>query len=307
MNYSVRRYDSKNDDFQNISDFMLEHAGYISENTPWTYQRLIDWKYGRYENRLNIEGFWDRSLLMFLMDDAIIGLAVNEDGDEVIAIITAPEYRHLFGEFLSVANQQLLHIGENIVVELSENQDIEQSYLIDNGYKEIGRFCTHIYDLKDYHHSCSVPDQYEIVSMAEMADYAGQTQLRSMAFGGKTLSDESMMAERMSMVETLLKAPTYNAETDLVIKDSEGQIVAGCEPLINFMNKDAEIERVCTLDTHRGQGLARAVISEAMHRLKEKGIEKAYITGFTDETKHLYSSFGPHQKVQMYTFSKPKS
>lgn len=306
MDFTISKYDSNYDNFQEICNFFLGHSQYFAERTPWSYQRLIDWKFGKYKNRLKIEAFWDRSLICFYLEDSIIGLAINEDGNDMITVLTSPDYRHLYADFLDVAIQELLHIGENILIELSERQDIEASVLLEKGYEKIGEFSMYIYDLKDTQRIYKLPKGYRILSMLELERYSDLAQLRSLAFTGELLSDKIQVEQSLDMMDELHKAPTYYGDTNLVVLNSEGEIVAGCEPLINFKGNDAEIERVCTLPSYRGQGLAKAVISEAMKRLKVMGIEKVYITGFTDETKHLYSSYGTSKREVMHTFSKSK-
>lgn len=304
--HQVNKFKSDSNDFQVISDFFQENAQYIAERTPWTYQRFVDWKYGQYDHRISIEGFWDTSLIYFTLEDTVIGLAINEDGNEMITIVTSPEFRHLFGDFLDIALEDLLHKGDKVMIELSQHQDIEASVLKELGYVRVGEFCKFIYNLRETNTICSLPEGFTIHSMFETEQYEGQAKLRSLAFSGEDLSEITQMDGYLKILSELHQAPTYFSETDLVVIDPVGQVVAGCEPLINFKNKDAEIERVCTLASHRGMGFAKTVIGQALKKLQDLGLEKAYITGFTEETKHLYSSFGGSQAVKMYTYSKAK-
>ncbi|HAS73713.1 MAG TPA: hypothetical protein DCS67_06175 [Clostridiales bacterium UBA8960] len=98
------------------------------------------------------------------------------------------------------------------------------------------------------------------------------------------------------------QSPTFNPSTDLLILNREGTAVAGCEPLINFQTSDAEIERVCTHSDYRNQGFSKMVITEAMKRLKNEGIRRAYLSGWNDTTIHLYKSFGQHETLDITTF-----
>ena len=49
MNYYVIYYDANSDDYNRLSSFMIKNSEYIAENTAWSYQRFVDWKYSYYD------------------------------------------------------------------------------------------------------------------------------------------------------------------------------------------------------------------------------------------------------------------
>ncbi len=86
--------------------------------------------------------------------------------------------------------------------------------------------------------------------------------------------------------------PIYHAPTDICVMGPDSRLVAGCEALIDAHNLEANIERVCTHDTFRQRGFARASIVECLHRLKAMGMRSAYIMGYSEAALALYGSLG---------------
>jgi ribosomal protein S18 acetylase RimI-like enzyme len=64
----------------------------------------------------------------------------------------------------------------------------------------------------------------------------------------------------------------------------------------------AEVEKICTHSQYRRQGLAEAVIRECFQRLKKRGIERAYITGYSEEANGLYEKLGPCGHKQWFHY-----
>jgi GNAT superfamily N-acetyltransferase len=78
--------------------------------------------------------------------------------------------------------------------------------------------------------------------------------------------------------------------------------VAGCEALIDTRNGEADIERVCTHRSYRRRGFGRVVIQESLYRLRDMGIEKAYIAGYSEEGIGLYSSLGAQERTESFIY-----
>ena len=191
----------------------------------------------------------------------------------------APE---LYTRFLKDAIEKLMPDQDSIYLELSEKQVMEKACILSMGFGKVG-------------------------GSKKEPLYKSQGRLRASAFkGNDDISDEEV-DERLRHIEIMKESPTFNPSTDILVVDSNGFAVAGCEPLINFHTRDAEIERVCTHSRFRNQGFSRLVITEAMIRLKKEGIKRAYLSGWNETTIHLYQSFGPHETLDIEVLElKPK-
>ena len=304
MKYNVKYFDVSSDDFERVSDFIMKNSAYIAENTAWSYQRFVDWKYGHL-NQYNFENnFWNRTMVIFTDElNKIIGVGINEDDNNVLTILMGVEQGVYFERFFEDAFRMLMQGQSSVVIELSEKQPCEIEVIVNKGYQKVGFSRKMIYDLSEFTaKSKEIISDYRIVSMAEAPLYEQQARLRASAFQGKLDLTDDEVTKRLDQIKLILKSPTYNSLTDLVIIDSDGNAIAGCEPLVNFTTLDAEIERVCTNHKHRDQGLSKTIINEAMSRLKKQGIKRAYLSGWNDLTIHLYESFGPHSTLDIYTF-----
>lgn len=301
MKYNVKFYDPTSNDFAIISDFVLKRSDFIAQNTSWSYQRFVDWRYGHIEKE---NEFCSKTLIKFVDEsNEIFGIAINEDGNNCLTLLTTTESPELYQRLLEDAVDYLMVGHETIYFELSERQTMEMDCIRKMGFVEVGGSQKMRYALESMEiDTIKSKDGFRIISLAEEPMYEQQGRLRASAFQGRLEISEEEVAERLAHIEIMKQSPTFNPSTDILVVDSFGKAVAGCEPLVNFHTKDAEIERVCTHIDFRNQGFSRMVITEAMRRLKDEGIKYAYLSGWNDTTIHLYKSFGPHQSLKIYNF-----
>lgn len=304
MKLYKRMYSEHKNDFKTICNFIIENNDFIANNTSWSFQRFVDWRYGLYEHRITVPAFWEKNLILFYDPiDRLIGFAICEEGGNDIAIITARGHRYLFGQLLEDA-MEIWSYKESFNVEISEKMDIEKSMLIDKGFSKCFEFYKRCVDLtSDLASKPVLPDGFKIISMETPEHYKSQRILRAHAFSGQDNLTEEELDKQMEITYYSHCSPTYNAWTDLcVVKDNIA--VSGCEALINPWCLEAEIERICTRSNYRRQGLGKAVIIECLHRLKQMGFKKAYITGFNQEAISLYGKLGAKEEIKMYVYSK---
>ena len=57
-------------------------------------------------------------------------------------------------------------------------------------------------------------------------------------------------------------------------------------------------ENVCTHSSFRRRGFARAVIQECLYRLRDMGLRRAYITGYSPEAIALYGSLAAKEGAE---------
>ena len=103
------------------------------------------------------------------------------------------------------------------------------------------------------------------VDMKSHPDYRDQNLLRANAFQKKEHLSEEELNERMKYFSYNMHGPIYHPDTDVYVMAKDGQLVAGCEALINARCSEADIERVCTHSNFRKRGFARAAIQECLY------------------------------------------
>jgi ribosomal protein S18 acetylase RimI-like enzyme len=89
---------------------------------------------------------------------------------------------------------------------------------------------------------------------------------------------------------------------DLSVITPEGIHAAGCVGFSDPASGSAEVEKVCTQNQYQRKGLAEAVIRECFQRLRQRGIQWAYITGYSTRANALYEKLGPCKQKQWFHY-----
>ena len=89
-------------------------------------------------------------------------------------------------------------------------------------------------------------------------------------------------------------APTYRRDLDIVAVTDDGSVAAFCTAWFDDVSRTAYLEPVATVAAHRRRGLARAVVLEALHRLRRMGCLVVFVGGYSEAANALYTSvMGP--------------
>lgn len=72
-------------------------------------------------------------------------------------------------------------------------------------------------------------------------------------------------------------APDYIPEYDVVILDQNNEVAAFTTLWYDELNKIGILEPVGTIPKYRNKGLGKAVIYEAINRVKDKGVERIFV------------------------------
>jgi mycothiol synthase len=86
------------------------------------------------------------------------------------------------------------------------------------------------------------------------------------------------------------QAPTYRRDLDIVAVAADGSVAAFCTAWFDDVSRTGYLEPVATVAAHRRRGLARAVILEALHRLRSMGCLVAFVGGYPEDVNRLYAS-----------------
>jgi ribosomal protein S18 acetylase RimI-like enzyme len=304
MKMTHRQYDEQLGDFRRLARFIVDHDDDIRAFSTWCIGRLVDWKYSLFENKTAVPDFCNRNAhLWFDGFQRLAGFVISEEGDAGFAIITLAGYRFLFEEMLRWVLANWGGRDPHLSVEITARQAMEAGVLEQFGFQNKAAFYRQTFDLMlDLAPRAPLEEGFAIVDMATNPDFAAQRKLRNEAFGGRSGLSEAELNEQNLFYNHSHKGPIYHPHTDLCVMAPDGRFVAGCEALIDTRNVAADIERVCTHSSFRRRGFARAVIQECLYRLREMGLRKAYITGYSKEAIALYASLGRGQKATSYIY-----
>lgn len=310
MKTTHRDYSEEGGDFNRLMHFFIDNNSLTRSDSTWCLGRIVDWKYALYENKRTYAAFCDENAhLWFDGYGELVAFAVSEGGDTGLHIATLPGYRFLYEEILcwvlEAWKERIPEKGSCFSTEITEYQAWEAKILEHYGFRSESIFFTRRFDLtKGLAPRAPLEAGFVIVDMHSHPDFRAHGILRANAFQGKESLSEEELNDRIKYYNHSCNGPVYHPQTDLCVMAEDGQLVAGCEALINAHRREADIERVCTHSNFRKRGFARAVIQECLYRLKDMGIHNAYITGYSPEALALYGSLGAVDEVKACFYEK---
>jgi GNAT superfamily N-acetyltransferase len=311
MKTTHRNYSEEQGDFKRLTHFFTTHHSLKRSDSTWCLGRIVDWKYGLYENKRAYAAFCDENAhVWFDGYGELVAFVVSESGDSGFHIATLPGYRFLYEELLQWVleswKERIPGKGPCLSTEITEYQTWEAKVLECYGLRPQETFFTRRFDLtKDLLPRAPLEPGFVVVDMQSHPDYRAQGRLRANAFEGKTAPTEEELNDRLKYYNHSCNGPMYHAPTDLCIMAEDGQLVAGCEALINGHRLEADIERVCTHSDFRQRGFAKAVIQECFYRLRDMGIRDVYITGYSPGAMALYGSLGAADEFKSFVYESP--
>jgi GNAT superfamily N-acetyltransferase len=299
MKTTHRNYADESGDFNRLSRFIVENNAHVRRHSTWCLGRFVEWKYGLWGDKLSTPGFWKKNAhLWFDGFGELAGFAISEDGGSEAAIITAEGYRFLFEDILQWAIENWGERGP-LSIEITARQALEAKSLERHGFEREASFYRSHFDLTtELVERFPLEEGFSVVDMHSHPDYRAQRILRQNAFEGQDDLSEEEIEELMRRYGYVREGPIYHPQTDVCIMAPDGTFVAGCEALIDAWNAEADIERVCTHSGYRRRGFGRVVIQECLYRLRDIGMQKAYITGYSEAAVGLYSSLGARERTE---------
>lgn len=293
MRTTHRDYAEEAGDFRRLARLLTDDADHVRRHTTWCLGRLADWKYGLWGEKPSIPRFCERNAhLWFDAVGDLVAVAISEEGGPQVAVLTTRGHRFLFEEAVAWATT---HWGERgaLSVEITEQAEVEVAALERSGFRRSSTFHAFTFDLtRPLPTPPTLPAGFAIVDMAVHPDYGARRVLRAEAFEGRADLSEAELARDLELDAASRESPIYHAATDVYVRSEDGRLVAGCEALIDARNAAADVERICTHSAFRRRGLARAAIHDCLRRLRDMGMARAHIAGYSREALALYGSLG---------------
>jgi GNAT superfamily N-acetyltransferase len=290
----TRPFDETRHDFEKMWRFIQQDYAHKQDRFIWLFSRLGDWKYGLWNEKKYIPTFFAKHAQLWFDDfEQLLGFVLSEDGANVFFIFTLPGYEYLYAEILAWTTQNWLSRYGSLKTEVHEFQTEALAVLERAGFCSQGEVATtRQYDLRAKDRTpVSLPPGYRIVNIAENGDFAGKASLYLNAFSGlDDVSEFDLLRFEYSRLSS-----AYDPQFDFSVITPEGLQVATCVGFNDPAYRVAEVEKVCTHSQYRRMGLGEAVIRECFWRLRQRGIETAYITGYSGEANGLYEKLGPCQ------------
>ena len=304
MRTTHRAYSEEAGDFRLLCRFVQDHAPHLRLRGLWSIGRLVDWKYGLYEDKRACAAFCERNARLWFdgLSD-LVGAVISESGDADVAILTTAGHRFLYEELLDWAQANWGLRGPRMGIEVTEHQAYEVRVLERHGFGCEETFYVRRFDLtQPLAPRRPLEPGFAIVDMESHPDYRGQRILRDNAFSGIVDPSEATLRDHLEFYNHSHYGPVYHAPLDLCVMAEDGRLVSGCEGLLDARNLEADIERVCAHSDYRRRGFARAVIQECLYRLQEMGMLAAYISGYSPAAIALYGSLGATEETRAFVY-----
>lgn len=296
--YKHRTYKEKSNDFEKMVELV---TSLISQNVDdWSLGRLYAWRYGRWSEKSQNDGEFEKQAELFFNDrDNLCGIVITENfGYEYYMLSLKDET--LMGEmldFLAVGS-----LNKDYVVIASENNKPQRKVLVQKGYHEFENAdTTYNYALTDVSYpEVYIPHGFLLTDQKEYTDQEAVEKQRFFSFNPDAEYDEAIdRAYKYSRKNNLPKP-----ELSIILLNEKSKPVSSCMGYLDNCNHHMEIEVVCTLGAYENRGFAKTVISECIKRGIALGVKKFSISAWEEKTRRLYSSFGNPEVVQKIKYKK---
>jgi GNAT superfamily N-acetyltransferase len=206
----------------------------------------------------------------------------------------------LENEMLAFAEERFCRVTRNgsryVVMPIFADDARRQELAARRGYEKIPGWGHHYHrELDSPIPDVPVPSGYVIRSMGDAEEHAS----RSWASWSAFHHDEpgECYDGDFSWYANLQSAPLYRRDLDIVTAEPGGSIAAFCTAFFDDYTRSAVTVVVGTAAEHWRRGLGKAVVTEAMRRLKQMGCTRVFATAHDEAADALYGSAMPEMQV----------
>lgn len=297
MSVKIRSFHWEND-FELVHNFLIKSYDITKTLHNWIPQRFENRKFGPCGTEYQDEEdefvkIWELKNDENNTDNKIVAVTIYEP-PSTYWIQIHPEHRLLERKILDWIEKQRKEMKKNNSQKQELNffvlnsDEFRANLLKERGYQIKGsEECTRIRPLEMEIPEYQLPDGYSIRQVNVESDFEKYREVISSVF-----PHCKKMTKRLAM--NFCTASFYQAELDLVVVDPQGNFASFCTMRFDPKSRIAELEPMGTHPEHRRKGLGKALICEALKRLKDFQPSLICITGAasTKAADTLYDSLG---------------
>ena len=287
--HPVEPVDYAESDHDAVCDFLVELNKSDETHINWNWARF-EWMYEHPEfdkSLINSIGLWK-------CGGRVVGAAIYDMyfGEAFCGALR--EYGYLYPEMLAYAHKNLRD-ESGIAVAVCDDNAAELEAVKKAGYIAIGQYETIMVIGLDRELPVSLPDGIKFGELDPAAEpYAFQWLLWQGFDHGE---DRAEFEKREEIVPQ--KRKLLDPRLSLAAVNDSGEYAAYCCLWYDKRTDYAYIEPVCTIPSYRGKGIAKALIYEALNRVRTLGAKRAFVISDME----FYNKLG-FEKHLHYTFFK---
>lgn len=254
--------------------------------------------------------FWEH---IYLWDDRagdrLFGWALLDPHGETFDVYYQPELH------ATSAAAEMLGWAENAAVRLARSKGSKQTgmfwvipqddfrirWLESCGYKVQYQSVALCRSLADPIPDCAVPDGFELRTCRGLDEVESRARAQYGAF-----ESEALFEQYVERFTRFMQSPAYHSAADIIAAAPDGSVAAFAVTWIDPVNRVGLFEPVGTHPAYQRKGLGRALMYEALRRLKIQGMEQAILCTGEQNTPavQLYLSVGFRQYNNFRFYSK---
>lgn len=292
------------DDYWPMRALLIDTVPITPVGFNWDMRRLDGKRF--YSKDLKADRLLSRPVQLWeAADGELIGYVLPEGrGDAHLQI--HPDYRHIEGEMVAWAEENLAAPAENgqceVEIYVQEYDAHRQRILAEHGFEKMdyGGMTRHMRLGRQMIAKPVVSAGYTLraTNPEDLADCQGIADLLNAAFRRNFHNAEEYQ-------NFTRHAPSFHRELDLVMVASDGVFAAYVGIPYDEVNRRGIYEPVCTHPDHQRKGLARALMLEGLHRLKAMGaLDVTVDTGDMIPANALYTALGFTEAYKGYAWKK---
>jgi mycothiol synthase len=289
MPLSMRPYQTE-DDYWRIRTFLRE-VFLLNDRRElcWHVARLDYWRWHMIENCHACDPI-ESVIHIWETQDKQIGAVLHPDGRGEVFLQVHPAWHtsELVQEMLDVAERHLTHPQRKLRVWADSQDNLLCEILVHRGY--IKRGLSEHQWRRDL--DLAIPDVplapgYSVRSLGEADELPSRSWVSWRAFH----PDEPVEHyQGWEWYHNIQRIPLYRRDLDLVAVASTGEIASFCTAWYDDATRSALFDPVGTMPEHQRRGLAKAVLTEGLRRLKWLGATRAFVGGYEPGPNALYTS-----------------
>ncbi|MBY0008881.1 GNAT family N-acetyltransferase [Paenibacillus typhae] len=295
MNYHYRAYERT--DMLKVRQFLSEAYGRFKRPNSWLIARW-EFEIFFFQLRAGTLQDWERNIGLWEDETGRLAAVASKDGDFYFQLDSENPPDSLTGEMFDyIEGKSAREPAEYCKLAIPNFMGNLERQALSRGYELLpDESDSAVSIVLDKEFPVLLPGGFRLSSGEEVSDDA-KARGHIMAFNYPGTTGAEQMLQFYGGIR---EAPGYSPELDLALLNEQGEVVSFCNAFIDEANRIGMLEPVGTHLHYRKRGLGKAVIYEALNRLRSKGMIKAY----TGPYQPFYGRIGFTKEVELGVWRK---